>query len=231
MHQPLARHGHVVAAAPRSVLFLVANPLDCELLTLWCKTRLNCERVDGVATLSDGLELCQTQRPGLVVLDPSTDDVAIENAISALRDKLMHYLLVLDRLPLVARLLEILAEPRASYLSRVAGHHALAAAIDEILKNGRRVFDPSLASCIRQTERGYSFEQRPADGSIASLSTRERQVMRLLAMGRSVQQCATELGLSHSTIDNHKARLMKKLDIHKASELTFRAIRDGLIVF
>ncbi len=229
MHSPLARHPHIVPAAPRTVVFLVANPLDCELLTLWCRTHLDCDQVDGVTDLNDGLELCRTHRPGLVVLDPSTSDGAIARVLSALRQELMHYLLLLDRRPLEGRLIEILAEPSASYLSRAAGQHALAAAIGDILKHGRRVFDPALAPHIRLTDRGYSFEQPPADCSITSLSSRERQVMRLLAEGRSVRQCATELGLSHSTIDNHKSRLMKKLGIHKASELTYRAIRDGLI--
>ena len=55
--------------------------------------------------------------------------------------------------------------------------------------------------------------------------------MRMLAEGQSVKQCATDLGLSYSTIDNHKSRLMKKLGIHKASEITYQAISQGLIVF
>jgi DNA-binding NarL/FixJ family response regulator len=53
--------------------------------------------------------------------------------------------------------------------------------------------------------------------------------MRLLALGKTVGECAQALGLAHSTIDNHKSRLMKKLNLHKASQLTCRAIRDGLI--
>src|SRR4029077_6915186 len=52
----------------------------------------------------------------------------------------------------------------------------------------------------------------------------------MLARGDTVRQCAGALGLAPSTIDNHKSRLMKKLGIHKASELTCRAVRDGLIV-
>jgi DNA-binding NarL/FixJ family response regulator len=55
-------------------------------------------------------------------------------------------------------------------------------------------------------------------------------VMRLLAQGMSVRDCATKLKLAISTIDNHKARLMKKLNIHKASDLTRIAVREGFIV-
>jgi DNA-binding NarL/FixJ family response regulator len=82
---------------------------------------------------------------------------------------------------------------------------------------------------LRRTRRGFEFRE-PVKGSIAALSERERQIMRLLAQGQSVRECALALGLAHSTIDNHKARLMKKLGVHKISELTCRAVREGLIV-
>jgi len=50
-----------------------------------------------------------------------------------------------------------------------------------------------------------------------------------LAVGRSVRICAEHLKLSANTVDNHKSRLMKKLRLHKAAELTHFAIRHGLI--
>ena len=53
--------------------------------------------------------------------------------------------------------------------------------------------------------------------------------MLLIAMGYSVRECAKQMHLAASTIDNHKSRLMKKLRIHKSTELTHIAIRDGLI--
>jgi DNA-binding NarL/FixJ family response regulator len=229
MHLPLARYPYSSPAAPRTILVLMANALDRDVLTNWCQNQIECDGVDGTASLAEGLDFCRRHRPGLVLLDPTGGEDAIPRALTALRHELMHYLLVLDRRPLEGRLIEVLGEPSASYLSRAAGQQALAAAIGEIFKHGRRVFDPALAPRIRLTERGYSFEQSPLNRSIAALSMRERQVMRLLAEGRSVQQCADALGLSHSTIDNHKSRLMKKLGIHKASELTYRAIRDGLL--
>jgi DNA-binding NarL/FixJ family response regulator len=64
---------------------------------------------------------------------------------------------------------------------------------------------------------------------VAALTSRELDVLRLLARGSSVRDCARQLQLSASTVDNHKTRLMKKLQIHKSSELTQLAIRDGLI--
>ncbi len=64
---------------------------------------------------------------------------------------------------------------------------------------------------------------------LASLTPRELQVLRLVTLGYSVRECAEKLGLSHSTVDNHKSRMMAKLNIHKSIELVYLAIREGLV--
>jgi DNA-binding NarL/FixJ family response regulator len=51
-----------------------------------------------------------------------------------------------------------------------------------------------------------------------------------LANGLSVKQCAQRMRLTESTVDNYKWRLMKRLEIHKAAELTRLAVREGLVV-
>ena len=80
------------------------------------------------------------------------------------------------------------------------------------------------------SSRGFPEAPDPVNGkSLANLTLRERQVMRMLAEGKSVRQCADALGLAPSTIDNHKSRLMKKLSVHRSSQLTLLAIREGLI--
>ncbi len=61
------------------------------------------------------------------------------------------------------------------------------------------------------------------------LTKRELEVWTLLAEGLSVPRCATQLGITTSTVDNHKSRLMKKLDIHKSIELTRLAIKAGIV--
>ncbi len=229
MRLPIVQNGSSRASPQRSLLLLMANLLDCELLSGWCETHIESDRIDSGIDLEDGLAFCAINITRLVVLDPSIGNGSIAKSISAIHNSKIVHLLVLDRRPLEGSLIEILAEPSISYLSRQAGEGALAAAIAGILTQGRRVFDPTLAPRIRDTAHGYSFDKTAMNGSIAALSARERQVMRLLAEGRSVRQCATLLKLSHSTVDNHKTRLMRKLSIHRASELTYRAIRDGVV--
>src|SRR5216684_616924 len=61
------------------------------------------------------------------------------------------------------------------------------------------------------------------------LSGRERQVLQLVGEGKSTKDVALQLGISVKTAESHRARLMKKLDIHKIERLVRYAIRRGLI--
>jgi DNA-binding NarL/FixJ family response regulator len=61
------------------------------------------------------------------------------------------------------------------------------------------------------------------------LSARERQVLQLVGEGKSTKDIAAHLGISVKTAESHRARLMKKLDIHETASLVRYAIRRGLI--
>jgi two-component system secretion response regulator SsrB len=214
----------------RTVLWLLTNPVDCDALGLWCRTNVRCDRVDAFSDAELAFAHCERAKPKLLILDPKVSESAVNRALTALHAKQVRHVLVLDHRPREGRLVEVLHEPGTSYLSRRIAPAALAAAIEAILAHGTRAIDPDLLPRLRRTGRGYEFLELPAVGSVASLTVRERQVMRLLAQGLSVRECAATLKLATSTIDNHKARLMKKLGIHKASELTRAAIREGLVV-
>ncbi len=61
------------------------------------------------------------------------------------------------------------------------------------------------------------------------LSARERQVLQLVGEGKSTKEVAAQLGISVKTAESHRARLMRKLDIHETASLVRYAIRRGLI--
>jgi DNA-binding NarL/FixJ family response regulator len=209
----------------------MASALDCDLLALWCRHHLACDVVECETDLELGLQRCRTLRPRLLAVDPAIARDAITRATATVREGAAEHLLVLDRRPFEIRLATILHEPAVSYLSRATPAPAAASAIAEILQSDSRVFDPALAHRVRRTGKGYQLVETGKDSLLTVLTPRERQVMQLLAEGKTVPQCAEALGLARSTIDNHKARLMKKLSIHRSSELTVRAIQEGLVHF
>ena len=66
---------------------------------------------------------------------------------------------------------------------------------------------------------------RPSD----PLSSRERQVLQLIAEGKSTKDVASLLGISVKTAESHRSRIMKKLDIHETASLVRYAVRRGLV--
>ena len=68
-----------------------------------------------------------------------------------------------------------------------------------------------------------------ATRAIFSLTERERQVLVLIASGKSTKQTATQLGISYKTADSHRSRILEKLGVHETASMVRYAIRAGLI--
>jgi DNA-binding NarL/FixJ family response regulator len=95
------------------------------------------------------------------------------------------------------------------------------------VNGGRRYLSKALAeSVIDQFVMG-SASQDPVD----RLSSRERQVLQMLAEGRSVVEIAAKLSLSPKTVETYRARMMDKLDIHDLASLVKFAIQHGIASF
>jgi DNA-binding NarL/FixJ family response regulator len=62
-----------------------------------------------------------------------------------------------------------------------------------------------------------------------SLTSREREILQLVAEGHSSKQIANMLGISEKTVKSHRERLMKKLDLHKTAELVRYALKQGIV--
>lgn len=95
--------------------------------------------------------------------------------------------------------------------------------VEELVKMVRSV-------CHREdsaAELPRAIESAPPQES--SLTTRERQVLKLLAEGKTVRGAATDLGVSSKTVDAHKFNLMRKLGIHNKAELVMWAIQKRVV--
>jgi DNA-binding NarL/FixJ family response regulator len=80
--------------------------------------------------------------------------------------------------------------------------------------------------------RGYLAETKPERGGIAhsgQLSPRERQILQLVAEGKSNKEVANTLNLSVKTVETHRARIMEKLGLHTVSDLIRYAVRNQII--
>lgn len=111
------------------------------------------------------------------------------------------------------------------YLSKRCRMKELAEAIRTVAKGRTAVSSDVSAAMVR------ALQRRDAAGGdmVASLSERERQVLRLLAMGSSAKEVAAHLAISVKTVETHRARLCAKVATHSVADLTRLAVRAGLI--
>ncbi|HTP02855.1 MAG TPA: response regulator transcription factor [Anaerolineales bacterium] len=134
--------------------------------------------------------------------------------------------------------MEMLAAGASGYLTKQAAAEELVAALDAIAQ-GNVYLQPALARWLledyqslanrRSPEPAAVEEPQPEPTSLDVLSARERQVLELVAQGRSNIEIGEQLGLSHKTIARHRERIMNKLHLHSRTELVKFAIRTKLI--
>jgi two-component system response regulator NreC len=108
------------------------------------------------------------------------------------------------------------------YVVKTQAAADLVQAIREIRGNSFYL-SPTISRAV--VEASFGKETPPRD----ALSSRERQVLQLVAEGNTTKQIAAILGVSIKTADSHRARIMRKLDIHDTAGLVRFAIRRGLI--
>ena len=160
-----------------------------------------------------------------------------------LLDEMMPGLGGLEAVPLIqreaprARILILTQYDYADYVRRflrlgVAGYVLKKAAGAELISairaahRGGLVLDPAIArEALKDAEAG----SEPADDPYDSLTDRERQVLKLVAEGRSNKEISSLLDISIKTAMTHREHVMQKLNLHNRTDLTRFAIRRGII--
>ena len=94
--------------------------------------------------------------------------------------------------------------------------------------DGKSYFSPAAAAVLLDEYR-RSIARRGVTDRYDLLSDREREVLQLMAEGRSTKAIATLLGVSPATIETHRAHVFEKLDLHSVAEAVLYAVRRGLI--
>ena len=101
-------------------------------------------------------------------------------------------------------------------------------AIREIRK-GNKIYSPSISNHVRERYRGKTPDGKPAKIQGTDLTSREKEVLQLVAEGQANKQIADELGISVKTVEKHRQQLKKKLKINETAGLTRYAIASGII--
>jgi DNA-binding NarL/FixJ family response regulator len=108
----------------------------------------------------------------------------------------------------------------SGYLLKEAAGEQLSVAVRAVAR-GELYLGPGIPkTAVQQIGRGDPYEL---------LTTRERQVLQLIAEGKTNRQIATQLGLAVKTVDTHRSHLMQKLNIHEQTSLVKFAIKRGIV--
>jgi DNA-binding NarL/FixJ family response regulator len=114
------------------------------------------------------------------------------------------------------------------FLLKQTSSHVVCEAIREVQK-GKTFFSPSIARRFHQPDGKSPARAGKPQPRNARLSSREMEVLQLIAEGKANKETAAELGISIKTVEKHREKVMAKLDLHDTAGLTRYAISAGII--
>lgn len=204
---------------------------DHTILRRGLRSLLDAENdIEVVGEAEDGREAVEkiiADHPDVVLMDismPSLNGLEATAKIkNACPDVNVLILTMHDNQEYVHRILQVGA---SGYLLKQAAETELLVAIRAVHK-GQRFLSPSISEGFIE-----AYLQRHKDGrdnDFSILTSREREVLQLLAEGKTNKEIAALLGISVKTVDTHRTHLMDKLQAHSAAQLVLHASRLGLV--
>jgi two-component system, NarL family, response regulator NreC len=184
-----------------------------------------------VAEAGDGIEavkLCEQHRPELLILDIGMPRLnGIEVAARAQKLDRPPGVIILSVHGDESYIMRALAAGARAYLLKSATDEDLIPAVRAVAA-GKPFFSPAVAAVLVE-DYVRRLQQRGLTDSYHLLTDREKEVLQLLAEGRSNKEVANLLDLGLSTVETHRANLMQKLNLHNTAEIVLYAVRKGLI--
>jgi two-component system, NarL family, response regulator NreC len=124
-------------------------------------------------------------------------------------------------------LMRTLAAGAKGYLLKDSADVDLHRAV-EVVAQGKPFFSPAIAGTLLE-DYMRQLQQRGLQDSYDLLPEREKEILQLLAEGKSNKDVAGMLNLSTNTVETHRTRIMQKLDLHSTADIVLYAVRKGII--
>jgi two-component system response regulator NreC len=180
------------------------------------------EVVGEAANGREAVEMADKLRPDVVLMDvqmPELNGIEATKKMVAAQPRIRILVLSMHKESVYVR--EILKAGARGYILKDAIDTELLNAVRSVAK-GDGYISPAVAGALNEKANGVAS---PVD----LLSTREREVLLLIAEGKTNKEIATKLNLSVYTVDSHRGKIMEKLNLHSAGELVRFAIKNGLV--
>ena len=182
------------------------------------------EATTGRAAVTASVEL----RPDVVVLDISMPELNGLDAARQIREQVPPAKIVILTVHDQDQVMrEVVACGAHACVMKADAGQRLVDAIRALLDGRTFIPEESLAAAARAERRGEAASTRTGS---RRLTAREREVLQLLAEGKSSKEIAAALGIATGTADTHRARITSKLNLHSMSDLVRYAIRNRIIM-
>jgi DNA-binding NarL/FixJ family response regulator len=194
----------------------------CALLKSHAGWEVCAEAADG----REAVEKAQQLKPDIVILDIGMPNL---NGLTAARQMLQSdphrkiLILTIDDSEQIVR--EVLAAGARGFVLKSDAARDLLDAVDA-LEHNRTFFTTRVAEMVLHGYRNPTAEPEP---SLSVVSSREREIVQLLAEGKSTKEVATILDLSIHTAETHRSNIMRKLGVHSLGELVLYAVRNHIV--
>src|ERR1700741_2010300 len=189
----------------------------------------SCPNLEICGEASDGRQAVQMAaqlRPDIVIIDigmPQLNGLDATRQIVHADPNVKVLVLTMHESEQIVR--EVLAAGARGYLLKSDAGRDLLSAL-EALASRKTFFTSKIAEIVLQT---YLKQRTPEESPKDVLTSREREVVQLLAEGKSTKEVAVALGLSVKTAETHRSNLMRKLDVHSVSQLVLYAVRNNIV--
>ncbi|HSC86227.1 MAG TPA: response regulator transcription factor [Polyangiaceae bacterium] len=179
------------------------------------------EAGDGRTAVKMALEL----EPEVVILDVSMPELngieATRQIVAALpKTRVLSLSMHTDRQTVV----EALRAGASGYLAKMSPFQEMLRAVRTVAA-GQRYLSQSVAGAVMDE----LLNPGAPSSAYSELTSREREVLQLLAEGKSSKEIASALSISSRTVDVHRKHLMDKLELRSAAQLTLYAVKQGLV--
>lgn len=189
----------------------------------------DCEVVGEAADGRRAVEMAKELRPDIVVLDISMPSLnGLEATKQILKARPPTKILILTMHESDSLIREVLDAGARGYILKTDAGRDLVAAIDALRRN-KTFFTSRVAQMILDGYLKGDAKPEQSDKARDRLTPRQREIVQLLAEGKSSKEVAVALGLSVKTAETHRANIMRKLDCHSVSEVVRYAIRNKII--
>jgi len=185
-----------------------------------------------VAEAKDGMEAVKKTaelKPDIVVLDigmPQLNGLGAVRKIAKVHPSAKVLILSMHESDNLVR--EVLQTGARGYVTKSSASRELISAV-EAIQRGKTYFVPRADQIVLDSYRGTDGREGAPLEKREFLTPRQKEVVQLIAEGRSSKEVAAALGLSVKTAETHRANVMRRLGCHSVSELTRYAIRNHII--